>query len=259
MPFNLCNLPPWVLSSVHYNRNPQPIELQGVRTVDRRLFARLDQLDSPEERALVFHDYVSVKFQLHRWAEESSKAARLAIKNGYLRYLRGWGVDSCGMEGAVLKGWVESRMGLMPTFHRAAIRGPDDESYAAYLADRMNGSAKTNNVFSQFDLVYEFCQYELARRRPGERHLTLYRGVHPDGTGDILAREGKRDLLVRMNNLVSFTFEAERAWEFGTTVWEVQVPVFKVFFFSGLFPTSLLRGEEEVLAVGGEYQVRVAS
>jgi len=30
----------------------------------------------------------------------------------------------------------------------------------------------------------------------------------------------------------------------------------KIFFFSGLLPDSLLRGENEYLVIGGEYDVR---
>jgi NAD+---dinitrogen-reductase ADP-D-ribosyltransferase len=253
--FNLCNLPPWAIADVHFNDSPQRIEIQGVRHDNRRLFEKLEKIGDAAERAHVFHDYLSVKFQLHHWAEEESKAAQASIKSSYLRYLRGWGVDSSSIEGAVLKGWVESRIGLRPTFHKQRIDGPRSEAYMAYLADRMNGSTRTNAIFSQLDLVFAFAQDELARRLPGERWLTLYRGVNDVGPQELLAREGKRRLVVRLNNLCSFTRDPERAWEFGTTVWRAQVPLARVFFFSGLFPTSLLKGEEEHLVIGGEFRV----
>ncbi|MFO7982619.1 MAG: NAD(+)--dinitrogen-reductase ADP-D-ribosyltransferase, partial [Desulfuromonadales bacterium] len=37
-PFNLCTLPPWAIASRHFNRNPQPLEIQGVRRANRLLF-----------------------------------------------------------------------------------------------------------------------------------------------------------------------------------------------------------------------------
>ena len=49
-----------------------------------------------------------------------SDKARKSLKNSYLRYLRGWMMDSNSIEGAVLKGWVESRMGLPPTLPQGA-------------------------------------------------------------------------------------------------------------------------------------------
>ena len=66
----------------------------------------------------------------------------------------------------------------------------------------------------------------------------------------------KRTALVHLNNLSSFTSDAEVAWEFGSSVWEVKVPVAKIVFFSGLLPKSLLTGESEYLVLGGHYNVR---
>jgi NAD+--dinitrogen-reductase ADP-D-ribosyltransferase len=85
-----------------------------VRASNARLFTALDAIEDPEERGRRFDDYVSVKFQLHHWEEQSTATARRSLKNSYLRFLRGWGVDSSSVEGAVLKGWVESRMGIPP-------------------------------------------------------------------------------------------------------------------------------------------------
>ena len=36
---------------------------------------------------------------------------------------------------------------------------------------------------------------------------------------------------------------------------EVQVPVAKVLVFPGLLPGQVLQGEQEVLALGGDYEV----
>ena len=252
---NLCGLPPWAIASRHYNDDPRPLELQGVRDANRRLFARLDETADPAERARLFDGYVSVKFQLHHWEREGGTAGK-SLRNSYLRFLRGWGVDSSSIEGAVLKGWVESRLGLPPTWHKDRIAGPESESYLAYARDRTRGSARTSAVLSQLDLVYEFTQYELARRLPGERWRTLWRGVHDAGRHEVLERTGPREQVVRLNSLSSFSSEPERAWEFGTTVWEARVPLAKVFFDTALFPASLLKGEQELLVIGGEFRVR---
>jgi NAD+---dinitrogen-reductase ADP-D-ribosyltransferase len=255
--FNLCNLPPWAIASRHFAADPQPIEVQGVREANRFLFQMLDGIADPEERARRFDSYVTVKFQLHQWQREETDTARRSLKNSYLRFLRGWGVDSSSIEGAVLKGWVESRMGLPPTYHRARIDGPDSEAYQRYALDRVRGHARTNAIASQLDLLYTFTQYELGRRRPGERWLTLWRGVHDAAEHEVLERASRRDWLVRMNNLSSFTDDRERAWEFGSNVFEAQVPAPRIFFESDLLPHSILKGEREVLVIGGELRVKV--
>ncbi len=255
--FNHCNLPPWVIASRHFNDNPQPLEIQGVRRANRFLFSKLDSLSSAEERAFVFNDFMSVKFQLHQWESQTTDTAKKSIKNSYLRFLRGWMMDSNSVEGAVLTGWVESRMGLPPTFHKLRIPGIHSEEYMVYAFDRTKGSARTNAINSQLDLLYEYGQYELAKRFPQGCWLTLYRGTFDASEHEVLETVGKREQIVRLNNLSSFTSVEERAWEFGFTVWEVRVPLAKVFFFNDLLPNSILKGEGEFMVVGGEYRVRV--
>jgi NAD+---dinitrogen-reductase ADP-D-ribosyltransferase len=251
-----CNLPPWVIASREFNEDPQPLEIQGVRHANRFLFDALDRVDDPEERARRFDDWISVRFQLHHWRDQATATARRSLRNSYLRFLRGWGVDSSSVEGAVLKGWVESRMGLPPTFHRRPIAGLVTEEYDAYAYDRMRGSARTSAIHDQLDLVYTFTQYELARRRPGERWVTLWRGVNDASEHEVLETLGRREWIVRLNNLCSFTGEPERAWEFGSTVWEARIALPRVFFASDLLPTSILKGEREWMVIGGETRVR---
>jgi NAD+--dinitrogen-reductase ADP-D-ribosyltransferase len=200
---------------------------------------------------------MSVKFQLHQWQnQEETSSARKSLKNSYLRFLRGWMMDSNSVEGAVLKGWVESRMGLAPTFHKVRIAGIHDEEYLQYAVERTRGSARTSAINSQLDLLYEYCQYELARRYPDRNNLTLYRGTYDRCEHDLLETLSKREEVVRLNNLNSFTTDEERAWEFGFIVWEVEVPLAKIFFYSELLPNSILKGEDECLVIGGEYRVK---
>ncbi len=253
--FNRCNLPPWVIASHEFNDDPRPLEVQGVREANGFLFRTLDATGDPGERARRFDDWLSVRFQLHHWQEQQTASARRSLRNSYLRFLRGWGVDASSNEGAVLKGWVESRMGIPPTYHRGRIGSKEDEPYLRYARDRMEGSARTSAIFDQLDLVHAYTQYELARRHPGERWLTLWRGQHDAGEHEVLERAGPRELVVRLNNLCSFTDDAERAWEFGSTVWEARVAIPRIFCASWLFP-GILVGEREALVVGGEMRVR---
>jgi NAD+--dinitrogen-reductase ADP-D-ribosyltransferase len=253
--FNNCNLPPWVIASRHFNDNPQMLEIQGVKEGNRFLFDRLALLENQEDRAVTFNDYMSVKFQLHQWQDQTD-SARKSIKNSYLRYMRGWMMDSNSVEGAVLKRWVESRMGIIPSFHRAPIKGIHSEAYFDYSVDVMKGSARTNAIQSQLDILYEYCQLELLRKYPDVKIIPLYRGTYDASEHEIIEQLDKRTQIVRLNNLVSFTSDEERAWEFGSTVWEVFVPLPKIFFYNDLLPGSIMKGEGEYLIIGGEYRVR---
>lgn len=253
--FNYCNLPPWVIASRHFNDNPQPIEIQGVKEANRFLFEKLAGINSQEERALVFNDFMSVKFQLHHWQDQTVTAGK-SIKNSYLRFLKGWMMDSNSVEGAVLKRWVESRMGIVPTYHRARIGSIHSREYYDFSVDVVKGSARTNAIQSQLDLLYEYCQFELRQRCAADATIPLYRGTYDASEHEVVEQVAKREQIVRLNNLVSFTSDEERAWEFGSTVWETRVPLGKIFFYNDLLPGSIMKGEGEYLVIGGEYKVR---
>jgi NAD+--dinitrogen-reductase ADP-D-ribosyltransferase len=254
---NFCDLPPWVIGSVHFNQKPQPLEIQGVRRSNRQLFERLAALDAPEARGEQFHDYMDVKFQLHQWEQEASARSRKSLKNSYLRFLRGWMFDSNAVEGAVLKGWVESRIGLAPTFHREPIPDIHCEAYYRYTTERMKGTIRTNAINDQLDVLFAFAQEELQRRHPGVSHLTLWRGINDFDEHEVLEEYDRHRYRLQLNNLNSFTNDFERAWEFGSKVLEVEVPLVKVFFCGDLLPRSLLRGEGELMVIGGEFDVTV--
>lgn len=254
---NRCNIPPWAIASRHYNEKPQVIEIQGVRHNGRPLFEKLDAEDDPEKRGMIFHDFMDVRYQLHQWESQESRNSRKSLKKSYLRFLRGWLFDSNSVEGAVLKGWGESRLGLAPTFHNESIEDIHSEAYFRYTVDRMKGSERTSAILPQFDLLYEFVQYELRRRMPEQTHLTLYRGVYNFDDYQVIERYNKSDYLLRLNNLNSFTDDFEKAWEFGSRVLQTEVPLTKVFFMGGLLPKSLFKGEGEVIVIGGEFEVKV--
>jgi NAD+--dinitrogen-reductase ADP-D-ribosyltransferase len=254
--FNRCNLPPWAIASHHFDEDPQPIALQGVREENRFLFDLLERIPDPDERARRFDDWVNVRFQLHHWAEQATAGARRSLKNSYLRFLRGWGVDASSIEGAVLKGWVESRLGIPPVFHRARLDDREGEAWARYVADRTRGHAWTSAIDRQLDLLYTFTQYELGRRRSGERWITVWRGLNDLDDHEIVARAARHEWIVRVNNLCSFTDDRERAWEFGSVVVEARIGLPRVFFAGDLLPRAILAGEREVLVLGGELRVR---
>ncbi len=256
-PINRCNLPPWSIASRHYNDHPQPLEIQGLQQVGGNFFAEIDKIAAPELRGARFHDFMDVTFQLHQWQREASSSSQKSLKNSYLRFLRGWLFDSNSIAGAVLKGWVDSRLGLVPTFHHQRIETVHCEAYYQYLVERMKGAARTSAVLSQLDLLYAYVQYELRRRQPERSHLTLYRGVNDFSEHVLLEQTGKNRYLLLLNNLNSFTGDFERAWEFGSRVLKAEVPLTKVFFLCGVLPKSLLQGEDEYLVIGGEYAVEV--
>lgn len=257
---NRCNLPPWIIGDEEFQANPRPIEIDGVRNTDGRFFRRLDKIADPEERSRLFHDYVGVKFGLNEWAEHQP-GGKPQTAYSYVQFLRAWGADSNRHAGAVLKAWVESRFGLLATYHNGRL-AENAAAREAFTLDRMRGAAKTIGVLMQLDLLYTYCQDELHRRFPGARWKTLYRGTHDPEEYTVRSRslngEGcsKRIALVQLNNLSSFTSDPEVAWEFGSSTWEVEVPTSKIIFFSGLLPKSLLSGESEYLVLGGHYKVR---
>ena len=253
-PINLCNLSPWVLASAEFNAEPLPVTLAGVRESNRHLFRMLETIVDSQQRGQVFHDYLDVKFMLHQWASYTGKA-RSSLRNSYIRFLCGWGLESNGVEGAVLKSWVQSRFGVLPTYHKGILRFVDGEEDQRFARDRMRGSVKGNAIFSQLDLLYEFCQYELQRRHPDRHTYLLYRGTYDPEEHPVRMRGEGRRSCVRLNNLVSFTSDREKAWEFGSTVWKATVAGPKILFFSGLLPGHFLNGEDEYLVIGGDYWV----
>lgn len=243
-----------MLVSREFNDDPQPLVIQGAHGTDRFLFERLNCIDDRARRAEFFDDYMSVKFYLHQWSDET-QSARRSLKNSYVRFLRGWGVDSNSIEGAVLKGWVESRFGITPNYHKQPIQEANEDDYTPYDIDRMRGHSRTNSIHEQLDLLYQYTQYEIVRQDPERHWLTLFRGTYDAREHVVTERVTKHVYYVRLNNLSSFTSEMERAWEFGTTVWSVQVPACKIFFYGDLLPRSILKGENEHLVIGGEYRV----
>lgn len=254
---NHCNLPAAVLASVAFQQHPTALLIDGVHELHAQLFSTLDGIDTATGRAQRFIDYMVVHFRLHRLEDAglgtSERGKR--INADYLHVLRGWLFDPNGQEAAVLKGWVESRFGLPPRYHKGSLREADN--LRNYFAERSRGLLGTNALEAQLDLLYSYCQYELSRRQPAARHLTLYRGINRLEDFDILHRRDKNHAVILLNNINAFTRNRERADEFGDHLLVVDIPLVKLFYFSHLLP-GRLSGEDECLVIGGAYDVHIA-
>jgi len=259
LPINRCNLPPVILGGLAFQERPEPLEIDCVRALRADLMAMLDALERPDERAQRFMDYVTVHFRLEKPEEAGydKRKEKDRTRADYLKTLRGWSFDPDGREGAVLKSWAESRFGLLPRHHQGPLGDFTGDNYALYLAQRSQGLYGTNALENQLDLLFTYCQYELARRHPGRTHLTLFRGVNRLEEYEVLARPDSRHAVILLNNVNSFTATRERASEFGDKILTVSVPTAKVFCFDDLLP-GRLRGEDEVIVIGGAYRVDIA-
>ena len=217
----------------------------------------LHEAGDPGEAALAFETYMAAVFGLDpEMRERTDRDGRRRFRSSYFRLLRGWGYDSNGREGAVLKGWVESRFGLLPTFHKEPLGRYPSPAWMTYVDEKMGSRFHNNAIMSQLDLLYEFCQWARGRFSPEMTTLTVFRGVNDFAEHPIVERRDKRTVVLWLNNLVSFTTDRDIAGCFGDTILEARVPVVKVLFTSTLLPRHGLKGEDEVLAIGGAYHVR---
>lgn len=247
---NRCNHSTWKLASEQFQRNPQPVVIRHVRQEHESFFRVMDGIADPEERAALFHDYALSRFWLHE-DREKWPSLHERLRHSYISVLRGWGYDANGASGAVFKGWAESRFGLRCMYHGQPL---DAATIARenFARERMRGWLA--GIDLQLDLLYTYCQEEWRRRLPGERWLTLYRGTHDPEA--YIVKSDDRGELVEFNTVSSFTGDREVAWEFGNRVWEVQIPLSKVVYFTGLLQQNLLQGECEYIVLGGDYRVR---
>lgn len=254
LPINRCNLPAVILGSPTYHTAPMPLKLDGVAELHADLFCRLDHAATAARRVEVFRDYMTVHFRLEQPEDAGYNAARGGRRGAhYVSVLRGWSINADSREGAVMKGWVESRFGLTPRFHVEPLRDPSAPAYRRYLEMRAAGLYGTHALEAQLDLVYSYCQYELAHRWPADTRLTLYRGVNRMGDFEQIGGNSRRPRLL-LNNLNSFTGQRERADEFGDHILTAEIPTPLIVCYCGLLPDAL-RGEDEYLVLGGVYDV----
>jgi NAD+--dinitrogen-reductase ADP-D-ribosyltransferase len=246
-----CRVPARVLAGLAFQEDPFAVDIEWVRQEHGGFLEVLSRMESPAERAEAFHAYALKRFWAHETVDATPQG-RERSRYGYIPLLRGWGHDSNGPSGAVLKGWAEQRFGLRPIWHGHRMRVGESEQDAEYLTTRLKGYL--DGIGMQLDLLYTYCQDELRRRFPGRTHLTLYRGCYdPD---QHFCRQTDEGEVVEFNAVSSFTFDREVAWEFGSTVWRVEVPMAKILLVPGILPPQLLQGEAEALVLGGEYLVQ---
>lgn len=265
LPINRCNLPAVILGSVTFQKHPTALMLDGVAELHADLFDLLAKEGDPLERARLFRDYAAAHFCLdhpedagfddhEKKPQGAPRRGRGRAKANWQRVLRGWSFDADGREGAVLKGWVESRFGLIPRFHGGPLRDFTGPAWHRYEEMRASGLYGTNALEAQLDLLYAYCQYEFGRLG-APPWLTLYRGTNRIGDHELLADRGDVQVVL-FNNLTSFSNSRERAGEFGDYILEARVPTAKILFHHGVLP-GVLKGENEYLVIGGAYEVSI--
>jgi NAD+--dinitrogen-reductase ADP-D-ribosyltransferase len=257
---NLVGIPAPVLGGTAFNAQPQPLAIAGARATHRRLFELLDTSVSAAHARDMFAHYMSLCFDLG-WPAGPAAGGKTQRRAGYLKILQGWGLDANSPAGAVLKGWVESRFALLPTFHHEPLLAWPSHAWLRYLEEKTGRAQHNNGIWQQLDLLFEFCQWMLARfALLGEEprstsQVTLWRGSTRVEEQIVAGSLRARRCTVRLNNLVSFSRTRESAGCFGDWVLEARVPCCKLLYVPGLINTRSLEGEAEVLALGGDYEV----
>lgn len=256
---NLIGLATACIASPAFNDNPKPLHIAGTRETASSLFEHLSLQTTPEACGSIFQDYMCVIFGFEseqRLKDDSSGHRR--YKNSYLRLIQDWGLDSNNAQGAVLKGWVESRFGLFPTYHKRHIANFMSRDWITYIEEKMNSRYHNNCIHMQLDLLYEYCQWIIEHFQiPAAQHKTLFRGVNSLDDDWVVQDIDKHHKIVRFNSIVSFTDQIDVASEFGSYILEVEVPMVKLVFFNDLLPHHALHGESEYLVIGGDYRVKI--
>ncbi len=255
---NMVGVASGLIASTEFNANPVVLHIAGTRDSARGLFSALETLDTPQKCGELFQYYMSDVFGENLQNHSAKQTDKRRYRNSYLRLIQDWGMDSNNLQAAVLKGWVESRFGLYPTYHKQVINTIYDKVWIQYVEDKMHSRYHNNCIYMQLDLLYEFCQWFIHRfKQPAEKFITLYRGVNAIEKQCVADIKQTRHKTVRFNNLTSFTNSKATADEFGDTVLKVTVPVVKIVFFNQLLPHHALHGESEYLVIGGDYQVEL--
>ncbi len=260
---NLVGLPTPLLGGADFNEHPLPMHISGCREMNPSLWEMLSRAEDLHDAGDAFYCYMMAMFGIDPEQQDSrsvevqrdGRTVRRYLSS-FLRLLKGWGYDSNSPEGAVLKGWVESRFGLFPTYHRAPITCVFGPVWIRYVEEKISSRFHNNAILTQLDMLYEFCQWALGTYAArGESHRLLFRGTNNFDEHQIIKRLDKRQVLIRLNNLVSFSEDRDVAGCFGDTILSVRVPVSKIVFFNTLLPVHPLKGEGEFLVIGGEYRV----
>lgn len=262
---NRVGIPAQILCTTGFNDRPRVLRIHGTRFTHAPLFDGLDAVPDSDFAADLFMSYMEETFGLHADFSGSQGAdGRRRFRASYLRLLKGWMFDANNAEGAVLKGWVESRFGLLPTYHGELIRRFASDAWRHYAEQKHSTRFHNNHIHLQLDLLYEYCQWWIRRGwacapMPARAQtIRLFRGVNDFEEHHIVERPDKRTAVLRLNNLSSFSIDRDIAGQFGDYILEAQVPVVKIVFFRDILPRYPFQGEGEYLVVGGDYRVTVS-
>ena len=268
---NLVAVPALELGSTGFNAQPRPLSIRGTLDAHPALFGQLEAAPSLRAARDAFVRYMDDAFALHRPpspsqppAAGSAPADHRRWRTSWRKLLQGWGMDANGPAGAVIKGWVESRFGLVPTFHKAPLAHYPSDAWMTYIEEKNASRYHNNHIHQQFDLLYEFCQLSLRRFGPPAsggltpQHARLWRGSNRCEEQVVAGRLTNRRCTMQLNNIVSMSLCAQDASCFGDWVLQVQVPLCKLLVYPGLLPGQVLQGEQEVLALGGHYDVEAS-
>jgi NAD+---dinitrogen-reductase ADP-D-ribosyltransferase len=258
---NLVGIPAFYIASISFNENSEPMHISGTREAAPGLFDSLNKISTLKESGGFFQDYMCVVFGFEE--EQRLRNDRFGgrrFRNSYLRLIQDWGIDSNNAQGAVFKGWVESRFGLYPNYHKTKLNQFFNSAWMHYIEEKMNSRYHNNCIYMQLDLLYEFSQWVIKRfKQPAASHKTLYRGIYTLDEEQVIRNSNQQIKIIRFNNIVSFTDQYEIASEFGYHVLQVEVPMSKLIFFNDLLPHHALHGEAEYLVIGGNYRVKILS
>jgi NAD+---dinitrogen-reductase ADP-D-ribosyltransferase len=260
LPINRCNLPAMILGSLTFQQHPVALTIDGVMDIHHQLFDDLKTITDINTRLIHFTDYMRASFLLdnpEQVGKHENNHAKSRDKADYLKLLRGWHFDPNSQEAAVLKGWVESRFGLLTLNHQGPIEDFSSSRYQSYQHSRCLGLYNTNALEAQLDLLYSLTQFELTQRFPEQSHCVLYRGINRLKDHEILCQQSSSRMVMLLNNLNSFSQNRERADEFGDLIMTVNIPHAKILYFPNLLP-GCMQGEEEYMVIGGAYEVNVS-
>lgn len=271
---NLVGVPALQLASTAFNAQPLPLSIRGTQAAHPALFEQLETAANLLAARDTFVRYMDDAFALHKpphpthpshppLAGAAWSGDHRRWRTSWRKLLQGWGMDANGPAGAVIKGWVESRFGLVPTFHKAPLGHYPSDSWVTYIEEKNASRYHNNHIHQQFDVLYEFCQLSLRRFGPPAightaQHTRLWRGSNRCEEQVVTGRLTNRRCTMQLNNVVSMSLCAQDASCFGDWVLQIQVPLCKLITYPGLLPGQVLQGEQEVLALGGHYDVEAS-
>ncbi len=246
-----ASVPAVRFAALAFQEYPEHVVLADCQREHAGLWALLSQITDADERREVFWHY----YTRYPWGGHSGLAQKLSLTS----IIRGWGVDSNGKSGAILKGWAQRCFGLRIIHHGNCLHSEDDQ----VQIEQLGHQGKVGSIPLQLDYLYTYTQGELDRRYGQRSHFTLWRGTHDPElyevkhSPDTATPLSSQEQIVEFNSISSFTHHREIAWEFGYRVWRVKVPREKILMFPGILPPECLQGEAEVLVLGGDYRVAV--